>query len=243
MTTPRVCLLTGAHKGLGFEAARQIGKLGLVVIPSARDRVASEAAAARLRDEGIAAEALGLDITSEVSVRSAARALHERHAKLDVLVNNAGVSLEFDTGLTPETLGVEQLRATFEVNVFGTFRMIQAFTPLLAAGEGARVVNVASTMGSLTALSDPSSPYYAMNVPAYNASKTAVNGLTVAYAKALRSRGIGVVSVCPGWVRTDIGTKNAFKSVEEGAQIIVRVATMDEPPSGAFVDIDGAVAW
>jgi NAD(P)-dependent dehydrogenase (short-subunit alcohol dehydrogenase family) len=243
MTTTRVCLITGAHKGMGFEAARQLGRKGMHVIPSARDLAQSEAAVAKLTAEGVSAEPLALDITSEVSVRTAARRIHERHGKLDVLINNAGVSLEFDTGLTPETLGVEQLRATYETNVFGTFRMIQAFTPLLAAGQSARIINVASTMGSLTALSDPSSPYYEMNLPAYNSSKSAVNGLTVAYAKALKPKGITVTSICPGWVRTDIGTKNAFKSVEEGVMITVRVATMDNPPSGSFVDIDGTVPW
>jgi NAD(P)-dependent dehydrogenase (short-subunit alcohol dehydrogenase family) len=180
---------------------------------------------------------------SEVSVRTAARAVHERHGKLDVLINNAGVSLEFDSGLTPETLSVEQMRATFETNVFGTFRMIQAFTPLLALGDQARIINVASTMGSLGALSDPKSPYYNLNLPAYNSSKSAVNGLTIAYAKALRAKGISVTSICPGWVRTDLGTKNGFKSVEEGVMITVKVATMENPPSGAFVDIDGPVPW
>ncbi|WP_227271021.1 SDR family oxidoreductase [Roseobacter weihaiensis] len=243
MADKRVCLITGAHKGMGLEAARQLGKKGLHVIPSARDSEQSEAAVARLKSDGVSAEPLTIDTTNEVSVRTAARAVHERHGKLDVLINNAGVSLEFDTGITPETLGIEQIRATYETNVFGTFRMIQAFTPLLADGDGPRIVNIASTMGSLAALSDPESPYYEMNVPAYNSSKSAVNGLTVAYAKALKSKGISVTSICPGWVRTDIGTKNAFKSVEEGVMITVQVATMDNPPSGAFVDIDGPVPW
>ncbi|MEO1020197.1 MAG: SDR family NAD(P)-dependent oxidoreductase, partial [Pseudomonadota bacterium] len=166
-----------------------------------------------------------------------------RHGRLDVLINNAGVNIEFDTGITPKTLSVEQLRATFEINVFGTFRMIQAFTELLAAGEAPRIVNVASTMGSLTALSDLQSPYYDINVPAYNSSKTAVNGLTVAYAKALASEGIAVISICPGWVRTSIGTSAAFRSIEEGVRIIVEVAAMNGPPSGAFVDENGPVPW
>ena len=107
----------------------------------------------------------------------------------------------------------------------------------------ARIVNVAPTMGSLAALSDPRSPYYELNVPAHNSSKSAVNGLTVAYVKALRPKGIAVKSICPGWVRTDFGTKKAFKLVDEGVQITVRVATMDNPPSGAFLDSNGTVPW
>ena len=243
MANRKVCLITGAHKGMGFEAARQIGQEGLHVIPSARSRDQSAAAVLRLKEEGVSAEALGVDITSDVSVRTAARAIHERHGALDVLINNAGVSLEFNTGITPETLGLEQLRETYETNVFGTFRMIQAFTPLLARAEKARIINISSTMGSLAALSNPDSPYYDMNVPAYNSSKSAVNGLTVAYAKALKVHGISVTSVCPGWVRTDIGTKDAFKPVEEGVRVAVRVATMEDAPSGAFVDIEGSVPW
>ena len=200
--TQRICLITGASKGMGFEAARQLGRKGFHVIPSARELIQSEEAAARLQEEALSAAPLAIDTTHEVAVRTGARAVHERHGKIDVLINNAGDSLEFDTGPTPEMLGVEQLRATYETNVFGTFRMIQAFAPLLALGEASRIINVSSTMGSLTALSDPASPYYALNVPAYNSSKSALNGLTVAYAKALAPKGIAVISICPGWVRT-----------------------------------------
>ena len=175
-----------------------------------------------MQEEASSAAPLAIDTTHEVAVRTGARAVHERHGKIDVLINNAGDSLEFDTGLTPEMLGVEQLRATYETNAGNVPHDPGVCPAALALGEASRIINVSSTMGSLTALSDPASPYYALNVPAYNSSKSALNGLTVAYAKALAPKGIAVISICPGWVRTDFGTHNGFKSVEEGVQISAR---------------------
>lgn len=121
--------------------------------------------------------------------------------------------------------------------------MIQVFTSLLAKGERPRIINVSSTLGSLTSLSDPQNMYYGLNNPAYNSSKTSLNALTVAYGKALAEKGITVTSICPGWVKTKLGTDAAFRTIGEGVRIIVQVATMTNPPNGSFVDENGAIAW
>lgn len=199
--------------------------------------------ASKIAEAGGSAEALALDVSNNASVQAALDAVTVKHGRLDVLINNAGVNPEFAAGSTPTTLSVELMQTVYEANVFGPLRVILAARPLLAKGTDARIVNVSSTLGSLGALSDPENPYYAINTPAYNSSKTALNALTVAYAKALAADGVAVISICPGWVKTDIGTEAAFSTVEEGVEIIVKMASVAKPPTGTFVDKAGPVAW
>lgn len=236
-----ITLITGANKGIGFETARQLGAAGQHVIIGARDAAKGEAAAASLREAGYAAEAVQLDVTNPASIKAAADAISAKHGKLDVLVNNAGINIEFG-GAGPDGLTVEQLRETFETNVFGAFSVLQAFAPLLEKAKG-RVINVSSKLGSLTLQSDPTSEWYAFVMPAYNSSKAALNGLTVAYAKAYAPKGISVASICPGWVKTDMGSEAAPRDVSDGAGIIVKLATDATPLTGVYVDDDGAIGW
>jgi len=222
----KVALITGANKGIGFETARRLREQGFTVLLGARDSERGEAAAARLRNEGLDVRPLLIDVADEQTIEAATASAKREVDRVDVLVNNAGANLEFGDGLRPRDVPVDLFRATYDTNVFGRVRVVQAFLPLLTKGERPRVVNLSSTLGSLTALSDPSHPLYGLNLIAYNSSKTALNAVTVSLAKDLREDGVAVVAVCPGWVRTDMGGEGAPRSVEEGAR---RGAGRDRP--------------
>ena len=239
----RVALVTGANKGIGFETARRLAGEGFTVLLGARDAERGQAAAERLRGEALDVRLLLIDVADARSIAAAAETVEREHGRLDVLVNNAGANFEFGAALRPSELPLDLLRATYEANGFGPVAVVQAFRPLLRRGEGARVVNLSSTLGSLTALSDPAHPLFGLNLLAYNSSKTALNAVTVSLAKDLADDGVSVIAVCPGWVRTDMGGEGAPRSVEEGARIVVRVATEPEPATRALVDESGAVAW
>jgi len=239
----KVALVTGANKGIGFEISRQLGKHRFKVVLAARDEQKAAAAAKLLKAEGLDAYGVLLDVTKPTTAEAAARWLDERFGRLDVLVNNAGVGYEFATGTKPSQLTVETLRATYETNFFGVFTVTQHLLPLLRKSAPARIINQSSTLGSLGLLSDPKLPYYGNNFLAYNSSKTALNGLTLAFAKELAGEGVVVNSVCPGWVKTDMGTEAAPRTVEQGAAIAVKLATMDNPPTGKFLDDSGEIRW
>ena len=148
------------------------------------------------------------------------------------------------TANTPSTLAPGVLRSVYETNFFGAFSVLQNFIPLLLKSEAPRVVNVSSTLGSLTELSNPDSPYYGVNAVAYNSSKAALNALTVAFAKEFKDTPLKINSACPGWVKTDLGGEQAPRELEEGPRIFVTLATLPaDGPSGGFFDENGPVAW
>jgi NAD(P)-dependent dehydrogenase (short-subunit alcohol dehydrogenase family) len=244
----KTAVITGANRGLGFATARGLGRSGVKVIVAARTLDKSEAAAARLRQEGIDAEPLAIDVDCPVSVRDAAKQVEEEHGRVDILVNNAGILPEATAGDVDRPLDLRMFKETFQTNLFGAVAVTREFLPLLRNSDSARIVNVSSTMGSLTDQSDPSSAYYGLVVPAYQTSKAALNGLTIALSKALADTSIKVNSVCPGWVQTDLGGPDnraaAPTSADDAAQTVVRMALVpDDGPTGAFMDRDGAVAW
>jgi NAD(P)-dependent dehydrogenase (short-subunit alcohol dehydrogenase family) len=244
----RVALITGANRGLGFEVARQLGNSGVKTIIGARDPAKGERAAAELRAEGIDAESVGLDVTSPASVQAAVAHLTREHGVLDILVNNAGILPEATANGADAPLDLALFRQTFETNVFGAVAVAQEFLPLLRESDCGRIVNISTTMGSLTDASDPDSPYYEVIVPAYQSSKAAINAITVALAKLLEDTPIKVNSICPGWVQTDLGGPDnraaAPRTAEEAAPIVVKMATIpNDGPSGQFVDRDGNVPW
>jgi NAD(P)-dependent dehydrogenase (short-subunit alcohol dehydrogenase family) len=243
MHDKKVALVTGANKGIGFEICRQLAGHGFTVVLAARDGAKVADAADRLRGEGLDAHGVVLDVTDPAGAEAAARLLDERFGRLDVLVNNAGIGPEFVTGTKPSQLDMETLRATYETNVFGAFAVTRSLLPLLRRSAPSRIINQSSTLGSLGNLSDPASPYYGVNLLAYNSSKSALNGLTVAFAKELAGERISVNSACPGWVKTDMGSDAAPRSVEQGAAIAVKLATMEGPPTGTFVDDAGEIPW
>lgn len=223
-----VALVTGANRGIGKEIARQLSARGARVIVTSRDRHKADAAAKEIG----AAWGLELDVASELSVMQAAQAVKERFGRLDVLVNNAGIlEDESDSLLDADE---DLMHDTFETNVFGPWRVSRAFWPLLQ-GHG-RVVNVSSGGGQL---SEPSGW-----APAYSVSKTALNGITVQLALDGKRDGVAVNSICPGWVRTDMGGPNATRDVAEAADTPVWLA-LEAPASltGKFLRDRKEIPW
>jgi NAD(P)-dependent dehydrogenase (short-subunit alcohol dehydrogenase family) len=214
----RIALVTGANRGIGFEMARQLARRGFHAIIAARDEAKGHAAAERIRANGGKATVLPFDVSSSESIRQAAERFGVIAERLDVLINNAGIYP--DEGLPILTLTRDRLASTFQTNTFGPLEATQAFLPYLRKSASARVINVSSGYGQLEGLS-PDEPSYCL-------SKLALNGLTIMLAKALRADRIAVNSICPGWVRTDMGGPNATRSVEEGADTTVWLA--DEAP-------------
>lgn len=234
----KIALITGANRGIGFQIAAQLAEKDFTVIAGARDAEKGAEAAGKLN-----ADFVQIDATDSESIRRAAETIAEKYGKLDVLVNNAGIFVDF--GVPPSETDLTVLRQTFETNVFGLWETIQAFLPLLKKSDAARIVNVSSTVGSLAEIGKPNSPYAEMIVPAYQASKTAVNAVTRLFAKELHDTNIKINSVCPGYVNSNPPyTNGAPKTVEEGARISVKMATApDDGESGGFFDDDGKIVW
>lgn len=234
MSERRVALVTGSNRGLGFEIARQLARRGLETIVTGRDAAQAEAAAAELRAEGLAVTARVLDVAEHESVSRLMRSLAAAPGRLDVLVNNAGIS--GDDSQSAWAIDLEDLHRVFETNFFGAWRMARAAIPLMRRNRYGRIVNVSSGMGSLT------EPYGGW--PAYSTSKTALNSLTRALAAELEAENILVNSACPGWVRTSMGGEGAPLSVEEGADTPVWLATLEDGgPTGGFFRNRRPAAW
>ncbi|MET7698802.1 SDR family NAD(P)-dependent oxidoreductase [Streptomyces sp. NPDC005485] len=231
-------LITGANKGLGFETARRLVAAGHTVYVGARDAERGRRAA-----EQLGARFLHLDVTDDASVEAAAKAV-EAGGGLDVLINNAGIETRGEGNSVPTaaTVTAAQMRNTFETNVFGVVRVTHAFLPLLERSATPVVVNVSSGLASLTHLSDPDHPAHFYPGVAYPASKTTVNMLTVQYAKAFPSMRINAVE--PGFTKTDLNGNTGVQTVEEGAEIIVRMAQVGpDGPTGGYFDAKGALPW
>jgi NAD(P)-dependent dehydrogenase (short-subunit alcohol dehydrogenase family) len=232
MRNQKIALVTGANKGIGFEVARELARLGLRVFLGARDAKAGHAAAEKLKGNGDV-EFLKIDIADANSVREAAEELVRHSDRLDVLINNAGILLDQDKdalSITPEIF-----ESTLRTNTLGPWLVAQAFVPLLKKSAAPRIVNVSSGGGQLEDGADGWAP-------AYCVSKTALNGVTVQLAAALPKFAIN--SVCPGWVRTDMGGENATRSIAEGAATIVWLAA-DAPHdlTGKFVKDRKVIPW
>jgi NAD(P)-dependent dehydrogenase (short-subunit alcohol dehydrogenase family) len=246
MSEQRIALVSGANRGLGLEISRQLVAKGYTVIMGSRDLAQGEAAAETLRDGSADLHVVQIDVTDPASIAAAVKTIGERFGVLDVLVNNAGVLLE-SWGTLPSDITLEQMRATFEVNYFGLFEMTRACLPLLRKSAAGRVVNMSSDMASIGTIDDPQSVVYAVWAPAYQASKAAVNALTVLFAKQLKQTKIKVNSASPGWARTAMGGDEAPLSAAQGADTAVWLATLpDDGPSGAFFSSSrsrGAMEW
>ncbi|PBC04647.1 SDR family oxidoreductase [Mesorhizobium sp. WSM3860] len=249
MTTRKNALVTGANKGIGFETARRLAAIGYKVWLGARDAKRGQAAAEALRGEGFDVEWLALDVTSEESVTDAAKTLAARAPSLDVLVNNAGVAPGYVDALGPDGRyerpprreSIADIKATYEVNVFGPVRVTQAFLPLLSASGAARIVMLSSYLGSIArAAGESQSP----NVMGYGSSKTALNAITVAFARELAPRGIMVNAAAPGYTATDLNAHKGHRTVQQAAEIVVRLATLDAGgPTGGYFDENGPLPW
>jgi NAD(P)-dependent dehydrogenase (short-subunit alcohol dehydrogenase family) len=237
-----IALVTGANKGIGREISRQLAAKGVHVLMGARDRGRGEKAVADLRAQKLPVELIQIDVTSQESVDRAAAEVERRHGRLDILVNNAGVALDW---LPPSQLTVDALQKTFETNVFGVFRVTKALLPLLEKSKHGRIVNISSGLGSLTRNADPNTTLTARNMlPAYCASKAALNMITVQLGNELKTAGIKVNSANPGFTATDMNQYRGTRTVEQGAATPVRLALLpdDGPTAGVFSD-DGPEPW
>ncbi len=238
----KTVLITGANKSIGFETARQLGRLGYRVWLGSRDDARGKAAADRLRQEGHDVRCLALDVTSEASVKAAAAVVEKEDGKLDVLVNNAGIASGH--GTPPSRQTVDDVRTLYDTNVFGPIRVTQAFLPLLSAAGTANIVMVSSGLGSLGWLSDPTNQFYGVNLLGYNSSKSALNAVTVSFAKELAPLGIRVNAADPGYTATDLNGHSGYRTTEQAAAGIVWLAGFDEAgPTGGFYFDREVVPW
>ena len=238
MTVTRVALISGANRGIGLEIARQLARKGVFVVIGARDLEKGAAAAQSIVDDGYRAEAVKLDVTDGQSIVAAVEDLAKRHGRIDILVNNAAILIDGPGGFLSSVfeLKADTARQTFETNVLGPLRLIQAVVPVMQQNNYGRIVNLSSGAGQL---SDMRSGF-----PAYRMSKSALNALTRITASELSSTNIKVNAVCPGWVRTDMGGAEAERPVEIGAETPVWLATLPENgPSGGFFRDQRAIAW
>ena len=245
MSETKVALITGANKGLGLETARQLGRLGYTVLLGSRDALKGEVAARLLREEKIDARVVKLDVNKQHDIDAAAAMIESEFGQLDVLVNNAGVMIEkgWTKNTTSETT-LDNLRATFEANLFAVLAVTKAVLPALKKAPAARIVNVSSILGSVSLQGTKGSPTYSTKLFAYNASKAALNVFTISLAHELRHTKIKVNSAHPGWVKTDLGGDAAPMNVVDGAKTEVDLATLgDDGPTGGFFHMGEAIAW
>ncbi|MBX3580756.1 MAG: SDR family oxidoreductase [Rhizobiaceae bacterium] len=241
-TSNRIALVTGANRGIGLEIARQLAQVETFVILGARDLEKGKAAARQLASEGLSAQAIRIDLNDVASIADAAEQIDAEHGRLDILVNNAGIVDAADG--PPSISSPEAVRRILDTNFVGTLAVTQAMLPLLRRSPAARVVNLSSSLGSLSLNGDPASPYYAARLIGYNASKAALNMLTVQLNEELRDTAIVVNSVSPGYVRTDLTGHTGFMTAEEGAKLPVEYALLgDNAVSGKFVEASGETPW
>jgi NAD(P)-dependent dehydrogenase (short-subunit alcohol dehydrogenase family) len=230
----RVALITGANKGIGLEIARQLAALKWQVVVAGRNPQSGKAAAKSLTDEGWSASFLELDVSDSASIKSAAGRFSKDFAALDVLVNNAGIYP--DEGHTILTISRELLDKTFQTNTFGAIEVTQHFLPFLRKATAGRIINMSSGYGQLDGLSAGASSYCL--------SKLALNGATIMLSECLKSDGIAVNAMSPGWVRTDMGGANAPRSVQEGADTAVWLAAKaPQSLTGKFIADRRATNW
>jgi NAD(P)-dependent dehydrogenase (short-subunit alcohol dehydrogenase family) len=233
-------LITGANKGLGYETARRLLEAGHTVFLGSRDAERGRRAA-----EQLGARLVVIDVTDEASVAAAAKSVAaETGGSLDVLVNNAGIeSRTADNGVIGAAdVTADDMRTVFETNVFGVVRVTHAFLPLLQKSAAPVIVNLGSGLGSISKAATPGTPVYLYPGVAYPTSKAAVNMITVQYAKAFP--GFRVNAVEPGYTATDLNGRTGTQTVEQGAEIIVRMAQVGpDGPTGGYFDINGPLAW
>jgi NAD(P)-dependent dehydrogenase (short-subunit alcohol dehydrogenase family) len=247
----KVALVTGGNKGIGFAISKQLALRGISVIIGSRDIHQGEAAAKSIAPSLPAGgstttnttttttlSAFELDVTDQDSVDKLTSTSHSKFGKLDILVNNAGVLLDGTTNTLPSKTDLQIVRATLETNLIGVWRLCQSFVPMMKKNKYGRIVNVSSGAGALATIQE------SLYAPAYSLSKSSLNVLTIMFANELRGTNILVNAVDPGWVRTDMGGPNAPRSVEQGADTAVWLATLpDRGPTGGFFFDRDRIEW
>jgi NAD(P)-dependent dehydrogenase (short-subunit alcohol dehydrogenase family) len=244
MSETKIALVTGANKGIGYEIAAGLGALGYRVAVGARDQARLEAAVEKLRAAGVDAFAVPLDVTSDQSVTAAAQLIEAQAGHLDVLVNNAGISgpMTDEWVQDPTTLDLDVVRTVVETNVLGVIRVTNAMLPLVRRAPSPRIVNVSSSVASLTRQADPAIEIGPI-MAAYSPSKSFLNAVTVQYARHFTGTNILINAACPGLVATDF-TGFYGRPPADGAATAIRLATLpDGGPTGSFFEDAGVVPW
>ena len=232
----RVAVVTGANRGMGLETCRQLAQRGLRVVLTSRTPASGEAAVKTLADDGLTVAFFALDVTDEQSVAALAAHLTDAYGRLDVLVNNAGVFPDPKTDNSFLEVNVDVLRTSFEVNTLGAYRCCQALVPLMQKNGYGRIVNVSSGMAQLTEMNG--------RYPAYRVAKVGLNALTKIMSDELADSGIKVNAVDPGHVATDMGGANAPRTIEEGVDTTMWLATLrDDGPTGGFFRDCKEIPW
>ncbi|MCC5636689.1 SDR family oxidoreductase [Nostoc sp. CHAB 5844] len=236
-TNQKFAVVTGGNRGLGFEASRQLAKQGYKVILTSRDEDKGKAAANKLQAEGLDVISYPLDVSSDESNQNLAEFIRQQFGKLDALVNNAGIYIDAQAGSNSiVNTKISTLQTTIDTNVYGVVRVTQALIPLMKEQNYGRIVNVSSGMGQLTDMEGGS--------PGYRISKTALNAVTRIFASELKDTNILVNSVCPGWVKTDMGGANAPRTPEQGVDTIVWLATLpNDGATGGFFRDRQPIDW
>ncbi len=240
MSDKTLALITGANKSIGFETARRLGQQGMHVIIGARDTARGEEAVQKLTSLAVQATFVQLDVTDEESIARAAQTLNKMFERLDILINNAGIS--GGNANTPSETDLAIMRTVYDTNVFGAVAVTEAMLPLLRKSPAGRIVNVSSGLGSITLVSDSNHGYFHVKNMPYQSSKAALNAITVEFAKELAP--IKVNAADPGYTATDFNNHQGPRTVEQAATVIVHLATLGEDgPTGTFQDENGNVPW
>ncbi|MGD2036226.1 MAG: SDR family oxidoreductase, partial [Desulfobacterales bacterium] len=232
----------GGNRGIGFAIGRSLAQRGIMVILGVRDTNKGASACSRLQGEGLDVNFELLVVTDEDSVQTAVKNIQLQFGRLDILVNNAGIMIDNNENVF--NVSRDMIEKTLQTNVLGPLRLCQHCITLMKARGYGRVVNMSSTLGSLSEMADPDSVYAGVGAPAYRLSKAALNAITTLIAKEVRGNNILVNSACPGWVRTDLGGDQAPLAPEQGAETPVWLATLpDGGPTGGFYRERTRIPW
>jgi NAD(P)-dependent dehydrogenase (short-subunit alcohol dehydrogenase family) len=238
----RVALVTGGNRGIGYAIGRSLAQRGITVILGVRDPSKGASACSRLQGEDLDVNFELLDVTDGDSLQTAVKHIQAQFGRLDILVNNAGILI--DGAENALDISRSTIEKTLQTNVVGPLMLCQNCIALMKAGGYGRIVNISSTLGSLSEMVDPDSAYAGVGAPAYRLSKAALNAITTLIAKEVRDYNILVNSACPGWVRTDMGGDQAPLTPEQGADTPVWLATLpDGGPTGGFYSERTLFPW
>lgn len=243
----KVCLITGGNRGIGLEISRGLGNKGYKIYLAARSKEVNQKALNELQAEGIDAIGISLDVSDPVSIKNAFTQISQKEQKLDVLVNNAGIL--HDSDLPPDEVDFELFHKTLLVNAIGPHLLIKEFLPLLNRSDDARIINMSSDLGAISQTSNPESRYDAIWAPSYRVSKTALNVVTLTFAKKFRNTQIKVCSCSPGWCHTDldirVDSSQAPNTAKDGADTPIWLATEApaEQINGQFFYKRAVINW
>jgi len=238
----RIALVSGANRGIGFAIADRLARQGLTVIIGARNEQKGLEAKKQLVNKGLDVHFTLLDVADVTSIMAAVGRMNDTFGRLDVLVNNAGIEIDAETGVLELPLGI--LQKTLTTNAFGPLLLSQGCVPIMNRHRYGRIVNISSTLGSLTDIVNPESNNVEVQSSSYRLSKIVLNGITALLAKELRGKNILVNAVCPGWVRTDLGGPRAPLLPEQAAETPVWLATLsDDGPTGCFFREHQTIPW